>query len=162
MEFRFLPMNPQYAHEIAHWHYPGIYAFYDLDQDPEDLEEFLNPNNWEKLKYAVVNEHYELIGFFSFYQEADTVILGLGLHPEYTGKGFGGVFVQAGIDFGNQVFQPSTFRLSVAMFNRRAIRVYEHLGFTAEKVFMQQTNGGQYEFLQMSKPASDKEKEIVP
>jgi ribosomal-protein-alanine N-acetyltransferase len=101
-----------------------------------------------------VNEHQELIGFFSFEQEDDTIVLGFGLHPEYTGKGLGTAFVRAGLGFGAKCFTPSTFRLSVATFNQRAIRVYEHLGFVAEKVFLQQTNGGTYEFLQMRRCAT--------
>jgi ribosomal-protein-alanine N-acetyltransferase len=99
-----------------------------------------------------VNEHQELIGFFSVHHEDETLVLGLGLHPAYTGKGLGTAFVQAGLDFGTQHFTFSTFRRRVATFNQRAIRVYEHLGFTAEKVVWQQTNGGRDEFLQMRNP----------
>lgn len=142
-------MNARDAQAIAHWHYPDIYAFYDLDQDADDLEEFLNPNKWENTLYAIVNEHQALIGFFSFEQENDTIVLGFGLRLEFTGKGLGTAFVRAGLEFGAKRYRPSTFRLSVATFNLRAIRVYEHLGFVAEKLVQQQTNGGTYEFLQM-------------
>jgi ribosomal-protein-alanine N-acetyltransferase len=153
MEWRFTPMNEHDAHTIAQWYYEDIYAFYDMDHVPEDREELLNPENWKGMYYSVLNECNELIGFFSFHQEHDTIIIGLGLRPDHTGKGLGREFVQAGLEFGKHQFRPVRFRLSVATFNQRAIRAYEQLGFTPDKVFMQQTNGGEYEFLQMTKPA---------
>lgn len=153
MKYTFSPMNEHDAHAIAQWHYEGIYRFYDMDQDPDDREELLNPENWREKDYCVRNELNELIGFFSFEPEHDTLIIGLGLRPDLIGKGLGREFIQAGLEFGKHRFHPARFRLSVATFNQRAIQVYEQFGFTPDKVFMQQTNGGKYEFLQMTKPA---------
>jgi len=158
MDFHITPMTPHAAEAIDQWHYQGLCAFYDLDQDSADREAFLNPDTWGERLYAVVSEDQDLIGFFSFDHEADTITLGLGLHPDYTGRGLGNSFVQAGLDFADQAFRPARFKLSVATFNRRAIRVYEQLGFTVEHVFLQQTNGGEYEFVEMSRPAQVDEK----
>ena len=62
MQFGFKAMDESYAHAIANWHYEGIYAFYDMDQDIEDLEELLDPHSWTGKYYAVVDECGELIG----------------------------------------------------------------------------------------------------
>ncbi len=153
MQFSFTPMTEDHANAIVDWHYDGIYAFYDMEQDREDLEEFLHPQNWEGRYYAVLSNLNELIGFFSFRKEDETVAIGLGLKPEYTGKGLGLEFVQAGLEFARERFVPSVFRLIVAMFNQRAIRVYERAGFRRDKVFMHETNGGEYEYLRMVREA---------
>ena len=153
MQFGFKPMNESYAHAIANWHYEGIYAFYDMDQDIEDLEELLDPHSWTGKYYAVVDECGELIGFFSFEKENEVVVIGLGLRPDCTGEGLGQAFVEAGLEYAKQKFAPSTFRLNVATFNQRAIRVYEKVGFKPDGVFMHETNGGQYEFLRMVRVA---------
>jgi len=47
-------MNEHDAHAIAQWHYEGIYAFYDMDQDPDGHEELLNPENWKGTYYSSV------------------------------------------------------------------------------------------------------------
>ena len=153
MRFGFEAMNESYAHAIANWHYEGIYAFYDMEQDVEDLEELLDPDSWTGKYCAVVNECGELIGFFSFEKENEAVVIGLGLKPDYTGEGLGQAFVEAGLEYAKQKLNPATFRLSVAAFNHRAIRVYEKVGFTSDGVFMNETNGGLYEFLRMAREA---------
>ena len=151
MQFRFKPMNESYAHAIANWHYEGMYAFYDMDQDMQDLEELLDPHSWTGKYCAVLNEHGELVGFFSFEKEDEAVVIGFGLRPDCTGEGFGQAFVEAGLEYAKIKFDPATFRLSVATFNQRAIRVYEKVGFKSDGVFMNETNGGQFEFLRMER-----------
>ena len=154
MPFKFELMDEAYAQAIANWHYEGVYAFYDMDQDAEDLEELLNPHSWADTYYAVVDEGNELIGFFCFDQEEIGVVtIGLGLRPDHTGQGLGQAFVEAGLDFAKERFAPTTFRLNVATFNKRAIRVYERLGFQPDGVFLHETNGGRHEFVRMVRPA---------
>lgn len=153
MQFKFKRMDGNYAHAIANWHYEGIYPFYDMEQDIIDLEELLNPHIWTDKYYAVVNERDELVGFFCFEQEKKTVTIGLGLRPNCTGRGVGREFVEAGLEFAKERFNPAMFRLSVATLNRRAIRIYQGVGFKPDGVFLNETNGGQHEFLRMVRVA---------
>ena len=44
---------------------------------------------------------------------------------------------------------PEVFRLAVATFNERAIKVYEGVGFVQGRIYRHETNGGAYEFLKM-------------
>jgi ribosomal-protein-alanine N-acetyltransferase len=154
MRFIFRQMNEQDARAIAEWHYEGSYAFYDMDQDADDLAELLNPRSWEEKYYAVLDEQGELAGFFDFTKEGKTVEIGLGLRPDLTGKrrGVGLEFVEAGLEFARNKYTASAFRLRVATFNRRAICVYEKAGFRPMRVFMHETNGGEHEFLEMVLP----------
>ena len=153
MEFVFKPKTEEDAHQIAAWHYAAPYDFYDMVQDPEDLAEWLDPQNWPESHYVAFNEENELAGFFSFHQAEQTIEIGLGLRPDLTGKGLGRAFIDAGLAFGRERFSAKTWSLSVATFNRRAIRLYEQVGFTPLNTFMQSTNGGAYEFLRMMRPA---------
>ncbi len=148
-EFRKLTQNE--AEEIAYeWHYPSEYAFYDMEADREDLEEFLDEEKRGN-RYFAVMEKGELIGFFSFANTAEerSVDIGLGMRPDQTGKGKGRAFLKAGLDFCKQAYKPDEITLAVAVFNRRAIKVYEKAGFKAAGTFEQQTNGGTHMFLKM-------------
>ncbi|HEY6285153.1 MAG TPA: GNAT family N-acetyltransferase [Ktedonobacteraceae bacterium] len=61
-----------------------------------DLAELFNPQNWEESYYSVFNEENELVGFFVFKRDNQTVEVGLGLRPDLTGKGLGRAFLNAG------------------------------------------------------------------
>lgn len=149
MRFELRPMNRDYAHAIADWHYGGIHTFYDMDQDVEDLEELLDQHSWSGKYWAVVDDRGDLIGFFCFEMEDDTLTVGLGMRPDYTGRGLGQAFVETGLEHARRHFNPLTFSLLVATLNQRAIRVYERLGFKPDGVFVRETNGGRFEFLRM-------------
>jgi ribosomal-protein-alanine N-acetyltransferase len=154
MKFAFKPMDEDGAHAIAGWHYEGMYAFYDMEQDLEDLEELLDQRNWDDHYYTVTDDRGDLIGFFSFEQEGEVLVVGLGLKPDLTGRGWGQAIFEAGHDFARNKYRPVTFVLGVATFNQRAIHVYRKAGFEDVEVFMNSTNGGQYEFLRMARKPS--------
>lgn len=149
MQFFLKPMTESDAARIAGWHYGGIYSFYDMDQDPDDLAELLDPANWENLYRSVLDEQGELIGFFCFQAEGDTVEVGLGLRPDLTGQGLGRAFLEAGLAYAAAEYRPVAFRLAVATFNERAIRLYEQAGFRRTRIYPHETNGATYEFQEM-------------
>ncbi len=152
-EFSCLPMTAEDAHTIAAWHYQDSYAFYNFDQDPEDLAELLDPLGWKDRYYAVRYETDDRVGFFCFAARRDGVELGLGLRPDLTGKGWGEAFITAGMEFAGNLYTPRRFLVQVAQFNRRAIRVYEKLGFNSEKTLLHRTNSGEFEFVFMARDA---------
>ncbi|SDJ78774.1 ribosomal-protein-alanine N-acetyltransferase [Sediminibacillus albus] len=150
MDYTFTKMTQEQAEEIAfNWHYPGEYRFYDMEADKEDLVEFLDPDSRGDA-YYIVQKGGKLIGFFNFYEKQNnTIELGLGMKPEFTGKGMGLGFLKAGLDFAKTNFNPAAITLSVAAFNKRAIKLYEKTGFVPIKTFIQETNGGKYSFVSM-------------
>jgi ribosomal-protein-alanine N-acetyltransferase len=152
--FRFRPMTQSDAEAIALWHYPDPFSFYDWSADPDDLAELLSPELRGDAYFSVDDEGGELAGFFAFKQrDPDTVELGLGLHPDRTGHGVGSAFVEAGLRYARSRFRPGRFVLAVATFNHRAITVYERAGFARGRVYMHATNGGEWEFVDMARPA---------
>lgn len=154
MEYNFVSMNKEYAHDIAYnWKYKDIYSFYDITADEDDLEEFLNEESWKDHYFVALNEKSELVGFYSFSFENEIMWIGFGLKPELTGRKLGADFVIAGINFGVKKFnyEKNYIMLAVASFNKRAIRMYENIGFQTVENYMQKTNGAEFEFIKMKK-----------
>jgi len=144
-------MTIRYAEEIDGWHYEDVYSFYDLSEDPEDRKEFLDSSQWANAYFAVLDDAGGLAGYFVFEEDGEDLVLGLGMRPDLTGRGLGAAFLQAGLAFARKRCQPKAFRLSVAAFNRRAIRAYEKAGFARTCTFQKETNGGTHEFVEMTR-----------
>ena len=147
MELR--PTRQAEALAIAQWRYEPPYSFYDATADPDDLALLLGEETRKGTHFSAFGANDELVGFFSFHREGDEVVVGLGLRPDLTGRGLGLAFVEAGLAFARERFGPGRFRLSVATFNERAIRVYERAGFEPLRTYDHETNGGIYPFLEM-------------
>ncbi len=131
-----LPMSDALAERIAAWAYPGEFAVYGFRPDEECLRELTNGTY-----YATVGAGGEPEGYYCFgpsaripAAEADVyddhfLDVGLGREPSLCGGGTGAAFVRAGLDFAEDRFHASAFRLTVAAFNLRAVRAYEKAGF---------------------------------
>lgn len=146
-------MNDDYAGEIVdNWHYEGIYSFYDMTADEEDLKIFTDRRYWEDTTFAVLDESGVLIGWASFFMEDGVLWLSLGLKPELTELGLGEGFVSDCIEFARSHYKldREPIRLDVALFNGRAIKVYKKVGFREIGRVNRATNGGVFEFLQMT------------
>jgi len=153
--FHFRPMTQADAEEIANWHYPEPFGFYDFAADEDDLKELLDPELRRDQYVSVEDGCGDLTGFFQFKRNsADAVEIGLGLRPDLTGRGLGGRFLEAGLREARSRYGSTRIVLSVASFNRRAITVYERAGFAPVRVYTHPTNGGEWEFLEMELGAS--------
>jgi [ribosomal protein S18]-alanine N-acetyltransferase len=148
--FGFRDFTQADAEAVAGWRYPGEYSFYDWTADPDDLAELLDPGARGDAYVAVEDPEGELVGYFSYKPgEPGTIVIGLGLRPDHTGRGLGREFIEAGLEYGRTHYAPEEFSLAVATFNRRAITVYERAGFVPIRTYMHNTNGGDWEFLEM-------------
>ena len=155
MQFQIFPMSQSDAKKIANCHYEGIYSFYDMENDPEDLQELLSPEKRGENYWSVYSNEV-LIGFFALSHNDFSVEIGLGLHPDLTGKGLGSTFLNEIEQFIlNSFSDVSILCLSVASFNIRAQKVYQRAGYLPCKQEMITTNGGQYPFLVMEKHLSN-------
>lgn len=141
------------ADQIARkWHYGGRYSFYDVENDLEDLEEIITPKLRGDKYYQVVDDQDELVGYFCLERlSEEKVEVGLGLRPDLTGHGLGLNFVKGIEEFIQNNFNYRIIVLSVASFNKRAIKVYQGAGFKIMGSKMQKSNDGVYEFLNLSK-----------
>jgi len=154
--FIFSPLRWRDAFTIAGWRYPGEYKFYDIG-----LVSLLSALVAEKLLgvinvlkyYAVFDTQGKIMGIFTFTRFGKTVELGLGIRPDLMGHGVGLAFIRAGMDYAQELFHPQTYKLEVATFNKRAIKVYERAGFVRKRTYMKQTEHGRVEHFEMTRPA---------
>ena len=154
MKYIFAPMNQEYANGIvSNWHYDDVYSFYDMAADEDDLRIFLDTKNWQSIIRAVLNENEELVGWASFYTENAEFWLSLGLRPDLTGQGLGVEFVLECIRYAISHYKPvnDTIKLAVALFNERAIKVYQRAGFVETNRTIRDTHIGQVDFIEMEK-----------
>ncbi|SRR5712691_1710210 len=143
-------MTQAYAADIAGWRYPAPYDCYDMTGvDPEFL---VDPASG----FFALTDTGALIGFRSFGADGQVpggsydppaLDTGGGLRPELTGQGLGRRAISTGLEFGRQRFSPAAFRVTVAAFNTRALRVVQGLGFSATDRFEATTDGRSYVIL---------------
>lgn len=156
MDYEFRPLRWGDALAVARWRYPQPYDLYDLGRVPllvsVSAHWLLAPLGRLGF-YAVQSAGDPLVGVFSFNKVGRTVELGVALRPDLTGRHLGLEFVEAGMQFARATFAPAAFRLDVALFNQRAIRVYRRAGFVPEARFVRDTRLGPYECMEMCRPA---------
>ena len=131
-------MTETHARALSEWKFDGIYSFY--DHNSEDVEEYM-----DGMYYACINDEGELVGNFCFgtgarvptveddVYEDGFLDVGLSLRPDLCGKGLGYKFFLDGLEFAHHKFNTSRFRLSVAVFNERAVKVYKKAGFYVDR-----------------------------
>ena len=136
--------------EILTWKYDGEYSFYDNDKTEAKKESIINMLK-EENRFVIYNDKDELIGNFSFHTDDGHLLLGVQMRPDYTGKGMGREIVQTLLNFGREKLKFNKIELLVAKFNKRAIRVYDKLGFKIIDEFIWNVNEEEKEFLVMEK-----------
>ncbi|PFJ17655.1 GNAT family N-acetyltransferase [Bacillus cereus] len=142
-------LSQENAEEIANnWKYPDQYSFYNMTEDPEDYEEITTPELRADNYFQVLNNN-ELFGFFVLYPTGSVIEMGIGIKPEFTGKGLGEEFIRIIIEFIKDSYSISTIRLSVVDFNIRAQKVYSRQGFSKTREYSQKTNNSVYKFIEM-------------
>ena len=133
------PRLEKHAAAISRWRYEGEYAFYNAEE-PFRAEHPDRPV--EENKFVWLGPDGEVLGHVSYGPDGQIpteegypypgshLDVGLGLRPDLCGQGLGGAFVVKCLDFGRERYGCSRFRLSVAAFNQRAVRVYQKAGFS--------------------------------
>jgi len=137
-------MSKGHAIDISNWTYEEPYNIYNGNTSDEFIQELL-----EGSYFVVLDEKSKLVGFYCFgpaaqvpvgnqyraYDDTGFIDIGLGIRPDFCGKGKGYDFFLKGLEFVQKRFLAKKFRLTVASFNKRAIRVYERIGFRKTAAF---------------------------
>ena len=158
MDYSIALITPVLAREITSWTYDPPYERYDMSLDY--LKGLLNPD----YRYHVVFDGDQtLLGFCCFGEDArvpggtysiigpDILDVGVGMHPEWTGQGYGRGYVEFVLDFAFRTFHPESFRITVASFNQRSIKTFKSLGFIETHTFVY--DRVKLEFIHLERPA---------
>ena len=152
------PMRRPWAEAVSVWLYGGAYEMYSMDGSEACVQELLDGGY-----YAWLNKEGRPEGYFCFgppaqiptreegVYPAGPLDIGLGMAPELCGTGQGGAFLEDGLKFARERFGARDLRLTVASFNKRAIRVYQRAGFAAVREAAHKRSG--MAFTVMARPA---------
>lgn len=128
-------MREEYAKEICTWKYEGQYSIYNMPSYEEAKELGYGITKRENYNnYVCYLEDNKLIAYTQFKKiNNKRIYMGIGLIPEYTGKGMGNYFLVDSINYIKDKFEDYTIYLEVRSFNERAIKAYEKVGFHITK-----------------------------
>ena len=144
---RIAPLTAAHARDICTWRYSSPYECYDMTgAQPAEL---LDPD----AGFRAVLVRDELVGFRSFGADGrvpgwdydDSALdTGGGLRPSLTGKGWGPTAIATGLAYGTERLDAEAFRVTIALFNKRALRTVTSLGFQQVGQFASTNDQRQY------------------
>ncbi len=137
MSYKNKKMNIEEAVAISKWIYPKPYEIYSFDGSQSAIDEFINEG------YCSIYQDSDLIGYYctgksaqvptdeskEIYSNDNYIDFGLGMKPQLTGIGKGRDFLTFIIERIKKEYPHKKLRLTVALFNKRAIHLYQSFGF---------------------------------
>jgi [ribosomal protein S18]-alanine N-acetyltransferase len=154
-KIQFVAIRPEHARDLLTWRYPPPYDIYNEAevsiQERENIVRFIcDPINGYS---AMLNAEGQFIGACSHgfdaqveggnYRE-EALDVGLGLKPDFTGRGFGPDVVYQILKYYQPQYRPKQFRATIAGFNRRSQRVFEKNGFQRIQSFNRPSDGMEF------------------
>jgi GNAT superfamily N-acetyltransferase len=168
MSFILEPMDEPSARAIVGWRYEPPYDIYNPGADGDDvIQTFLDP----RYDYhCLFGDGGDLVAYCCFGPDAQVpggdyaavaLDIGLGVRPDLTGQGQGRRFVQAVLELAADVVclhlgrrhrcpphPDDRFRVTVAAFNERALRVWKSAGFRRTQTFQRDPDGMRFVILE--------------
>lgn len=142
-----------HAKEVCTWVYTGVYSVYNLMPWEVVVE-----NHWqladEDARREIFHSIYldgEMIGFGRIQETEDRIDIGVGLKPDYCGKGFGFPVMEVLTEKAICLFPEGVISLEARQFNTRAIKCYEKVGYQIVNKYMKETINGYVPFALMVK-----------
>lgn len=142
--FNFAPLTNAQAADILSWRYAPPLDFYNPPSNTPGMVENLVDPQWQF--HGIVYDQ-RLVGYASFGADGQlpggnyskpALDIGLGMHPDLVGQGYGAAFVSAIASFAISHFIPQSLRITVAAFNQRALALYQGLQFEHTATFSHQ------------------------
>lgn len=149
LSISYLPAEKKHAREFVNWKYEPPYDIYNCP--PEEIGDAVQYNiDPTNNVYAMFDERDILIGYCSYGKDAqvpggdyseDALDIGLMIKPELTGQGLGSAFAGNVIKNGLDKYDPTKLRVTIAAFNKRAMRTWGKNGFRQTQEFEREGDG---------------------
>ena len=147
--FKITPMDREASRAIIEWRYPPPYDLYNIVTEDTEvvISAFLDPDFGY---YKITNEEAKLVAFCNFGLDArvpggdysvEALDIGMGVHPDLTGKGSGQIYAQYVLDYAEKIYHPDIYRVTIAAFNERAQKVWVRTGFSLTQRFKRSLDG---------------------
>ena len=143
--FQVVPMQEKHAAEVCSWRYDppyDIYSWLPWEQMQALEVEFGDAQLRSEQYVSILDEGDELVGFAQYFPLIDVTRLGIGMKPDLCGYGYGHLFVSAIVEEALRRAPRNTIDLEVLTWNKRAIRCYEHVGFSITDEYDKMTPKG--------------------
>ena len=148
--FEFQPIDESSVRAILNWRYEPPYDIYNDLEEGASVQYFLHPqHNF----YKIMTLDSELVGYCSFGQDGqvaggdyydEALDIGMGIRPDLTGQGKGIEYANAVLEFGEGLLKPKALRVTIAAFNKRALRLWQKLEFEHQQSFERKYDGMQF------------------
>ena len=141
-------LSEEQAKEISNWRYTGEYLIYNLPSwDIMVHENYSLTDTVKRERYiGYSNENGQLVGFVNLLDEGETVFFGIGINPNYCGKGIGKIIINKSLIEIQKRFPNKPVILEVRTWNKRAVNCYKSQGFNIIEIKQHQTHIGFGEF----------------
>ena len=141
--------NEATAREFVSWKYEPPYDIYNLLPEEEEkmVQYNIDPANNVN---AMFDQDDKLVGYCSYGRDAqvpggnyseEALDIGMMIKPELTGQGLGVAYARNVIQNGINIYSPEKLRVTIAAFNKRAIRVWQKNGFKQRQTFKRDGDG---------------------
>lgn len=146
-------LTDAHKREICAWQYEGEYAAYNLppyEVMAEKKSGFMNPDREQN--FLGFSEDGQLVGFVNILEEPTEIFIGIGVRPDKCSQGYGRRMLTETARLAGDRHPGKPLYLEVRTWNERAIRCYQHAGFTIVTApYMQTTGSGQGMFYKMTR-----------
>ncbi|MEX3620515.1 GNAT family N-acetyltransferase [Paenibacillus glucanolyticus] len=145
ISFRAVIMREEHAEEICTWSYPppyDIYGFLPWEQMKGLEVEFGDPIIRQQQYISILDDQDSLWGFAQLFPMHEVTRIGLGMRPDWCGRGMGKRFMQTITQEARRRRPTDEIDLEVMTWNERAIRAYEGAGFRITDTYERLTPQG--------------------
>jgi len=157
LQISYYPAEKKHARVFVNWQYKPPYDVYNCP--PEEVGDAVHYNiDPANNVYAMLDQNEELVGYCSYGRDAqvpggdyseEALDIGMMIKPELTGQGLGAAFAEEVIRNGVGKYNSKKLRVTIAAFNKRAMRVWEKNGFQQTQFFTRAN--GEMNFVIMTK-----------
>lgn len=153
MEFSIREFSEKDAKEICNWRYDNEYSIYNLPtfEIAKELGFGFTDELTRNREFKSLYNYDKLICYFRLVEKENEFTFGIGLKPNYCGKGHSKSIMPIILDYAKIYCNNKPIKLIVRNFNIRAIHVYKKFGFKELDLKSIKTPQGKAEFLTMIK-----------